>query len=643
MADVADDLYAAVADLQDGCALSAREKAQFVLAGFVKVRGVLPCDAVEAAVTSVWAAAEVQEQAIGSFKWPSSWERGDVMMKQQIPSDPFQNHKKLHDALDDLLGHGRWSMEGLDDLGWAPMRFPASKLGCHGRAGSWEVEASRVEAPCQYHLDGSWYQHRLFCPQQAIIICVVLTDTAMGGAGTAAVDVERHPEYEIYCNAGDVLLLHPHLAHSSTTNVRFGRDVRVALTKRAYWITGPAETASLPVEQELDFLVETARNVVASLADPWVIPWLTLKEQLILEASMVTLEEVDARLVECAAVANGFVDLGGLLLTPQTLEYVVKHLRKDMQAQDCSLGLARCGLGPVGSSMLGRLLQPSLALKQLLLQGNSLGDGGVVALLAPAAGTLRRMEILRCLKLNENNIGAAGADALARLLPGLEHLELRNCPIKDEGIFLLKEKLQVFDLERTRLSDAAAALFTEMLSSEVFPCLSCLSLRGCRLTDQGAAPLLRAVCHRGFRRFDLGRNSVGDGTLQVLAELLPKFRQNDSGHFFGLDELLLGTNQVTDVGIESLCYGLACRDKQYPQVFLNLTSNRLISRSLQRITYFLYGCCNSQVLPLSGLDLTYNDMSVESVQEFRAVVCRLSQTFDCESRMWEKGFTAGCG
>ena len=36
--------------------------------------------------------------------------------------------------------------------------------------------------------------------------------------------------------------------------------------------------------QGLDFLVETARNVVASVADPWVIPWLTLKEQLLLEA-----------------------------------------------------------------------------------------------------------------------------------------------------------------------------------------------------------------------------------------------------------------------------------------------------------------------------------------------------------------------
>ena len=34
---------------------------------------------------------------------------------------------------------------------------------------------------------------------------------------------------------------------------------------------------------------------------------------------------------------------------------------------------------------------------------------------------------------------------------------------------------------------------------------------------------------------------------------------------------------------------------------------------------------------------------VESVQEFRAVVRRLSETFDCESHMWEKCFTAGCG
>ena len=37
------------------------------------------------------------------------------------------------------------------------------------------------KAPCQYHLDGSWYQHRLFCPQQAIIICVILTESRQMG------------------------------------------------------------------------------------------------------------------------------------------------------------------------------------------------------------------------------------------------------------------------------------------------------------------------------------------------------------------------------------------------------------------------------------------------------------------------------
>lgn len=54
-----------------------------------QVRGVLPCDAVEAAVTSVWAAAEVQEQAIGSFKWPSSWERGREKMMSGIQLESY--------------------------------------------------------------------------------------------------------------------------------------------------------------------------------------------------------------------------------------------------------------------------------------------------------------------------------------------------------------------------------------------------------------------------------------------------------------------------------------------------------------------------------------------------------------------------
>lgn len=704
---------AVLAELRDGDVLSAEEKAHFVLAGFVKVRSAVSRSAADAAAEAVWAAAELQEQSCR--RWPSSWERGDVMMKQQIPSD-LLNSKKLHAALDDLLGSGRWSTEGLEDLGWAPMRFPASKLRCRTAKGTWDVEDTRVEAPCQYHLDGSWYQHRLFCPQQAIIICVILTDTAMGGAGTAvklashfhmaqhlveagehgldhaslcreaqALDVEQHPEYEIYCNAGDVLLLHPHLAHSSTTNVRFGRDVRLALTKRAYWTTGPATTSDslMPVEfplswaatkrtrRELDIIVESARQAVTHIGDSSVIPWQTLKEELI-EAPVATVEDVDARLAECAAFSSGSesgcsIDLGCLLLTTETLQHVVKVAASTDISKECCLGLARCGLGPAGSSALGRLLQAPLRLTRLLLQGHAMGDGGVVALLALAAETLRTVETLslssnelteislealvdalggghgnlQCLKLNNNSIGPEGADALARLvsMPSLRHLELRSCPIKDEGILTLKENLEsshleVLDLERTRLSDPAAVMLNDMLI-EAFPFLRCLSLRACRITDQGAVPLLRATCGRSFQRLDLGRNFVGDGVIKAFADLLPDFEEGR-----GLEELLLGTNQVTDAGIEMLYDGLvSCRGTMR---FMNFTSNLLTSQSLQRMTAFLDLCCSKKELPLWGLDLTYNDMSVKSVQQFRAAVGRLSGTFS-RSWQWERCFTAGCG
>ena len=120
----------------------------------------------------------------------------------------------------------------------------------------------------------------LSCPLQAIITCPILTDIAPGGAGTVVkigshlllahaaaragedgpdhatlckmaqeADPVRFPESEICSAAGDVLLLHPYLAHSSTSNVHSGSEARVslALTKRAYWITDASWNAGLPI------------------------------------------------------------------------------------------------------------------------------------------------------------------------------------------------------------------------------------------------------------------------------------------------------------------------------------------------------------------------------------------------------------
>ncbi|CAK9024218.1 unnamed protein product [Durusdinium trenchii] len=476
-----DDLNAAISGFQDGSVLSAQEKAQFVLAGFVKVRRALSAAAVSAAGRAVWAAAERQEEGtaaegddVGWSGRPSAWERGDVMMKQQIPSDLLQNASSLHGALDDLLGR-RWSMEGLEDLGWAPMRFPAARLRCqrpsaNGASGSgWgAVEATRVEAPCQYHLDGSWYQHHLFCPQQAIIVCVVLTDTALGGAGTAvklashfymaqllasagaagmdhaslcseaqAIDVQQHPEYEIYCNAGDVLLLHPHLAHSSTTNVRFGSDVRLALTKRAYWVTGPSSSLGgfsgvAPVElplswavastrTELPCLVRRAQELLAERADASVLPWLELQE-LTFEARVATAQEVDARLE--VSISESDLDLGGLLLMPQTLAQLWK----------VAAGRATRGVGAGDQVSVERDLNFSFESRLCTMWfGPSTLEGKRVApdfiehvvkamlwvmavlwgLLALAADSLRALETL---SLSSNELSETSVEALADAL-----------------------------------------------------------------------------------------------------------------------------------------------------------------------------------------------------------------------------------
>ncbi|CAK9026212.1 unnamed protein product [Durusdinium trenchii] len=724
-----DDLNAAISGFQDGSVLSAQEKAQFVLAGFVKVRRALSAAAVSAAGRAVWAAAERQEEGtaaegddVGWSGRPSAWERGDVMMKQQIPSDLLQNASSLHGALDDLLGR-RWSMEGLEDLGWAPMRFPAARLRCqrpsaNGASGSgWgAVEATRVEAPCQYHLDGSWYQHHLFCPQQAIIVCVVLTDTALGGAGTAvklashfymaqllasagaagmdhaslcseaqAIDVQQHPEYEIYCNAGDVLLLHPHLAHSSTTNVRFGSDVRLALTKRAYWVTGPSSSLGgfsgvAPVElplswavastrTELPCLVRRAQELLAERADASVLPWLELQE-LTFEARVATAQEVDARLE--VSISESDLDLGGLLLMPQTLAQLWKVAagRATRGVGALSLGFARCGLGPAGSVELERCLAKTpLPLRALFLQGNAMGDGGVVGLLALAADSLRALETLslssnelsetsvealadalgvgslRWLKLNQNrHLGQSGATGLARLTR-LERLELRCCPLKDAGLDALLEKLessrlQALDLERTRLTDAAAVALAES-ARRALPDLVALSLRACQLTDRGAAPLLAALWSglRRFQKLDLGRNLVGDPTVEAFAELVPSFYlQGVTGPARAV-ELLLGTNQVTDRGVQRLvqAFDSNANDANGVKV-LNFTSNRLTSQSLLCVTEFLEKCSFRKVLPVEELDLTYNDTSVDSVAAFRAAVLRLGQSLG-RSLAW----SAGCG
>eukprot|EP00439_Symbiodinium_sp_Y106_P031949 s2838_g3.t2 len=583
--DAADvDFEGCLQNVKDGRFLAAAEIRQFVLAGFVKVRAALSREAVQQAAEEVWHAAEKQEQALGAAadllqdfafdrRLPSSWERGDLMMKTQIPSQLLRDCHPLQAALDDLLGQGFWSMEGLGDLGWAPIRFPAGRLSIRkqGRNNSWSVLPGGLEAPKQYHVDGSWYQHHLVCPQQAIIICPILTEILPGGAGTAlklashfalsallaaageegrshaqlcaeaqALDTLRFPEYEICCEAGDILLLHPHLAHSSTTNVRLGAGVRLALTKRAYWVSVPplsspvlwpmlwaaAGTGARRPREETE-LVKLAERAVHAEADARVFVWDELQRDFPSEVTTATSRVLNDRLFRNSTV-DGHADFGDLLLT--SAEVIRCAIQAVRQRGLVCLGLARCGLGPAGGNHLGRALSEcSLQLRCLMLQGNLLADAGLVALLAQAP-MLRSLQTLSLacndltsvaaealaealaggalshLKLHDNSLGPSGAIPLAHLASAgqLRMLGLRCCTLEayaleavymplcqDDGALSLGESLrdstlQVLDLERNQLTDVSALMFADLLSAGpalALKHLAALSLRSNAISD----------------------------------------------------------------------------------------------------------------------------------------------------------------
>ncbi|CAE7697440.1 unnamed protein product [Symbiodinium sp. CCMP2592] len=129
--------------------------------------------------------------------------------------------------------------------------------------------------------------------------------------------------------------------------------------------------------------------------------------------------------------------------------------------------------------------------------------------------------------------------------------------------------------------------------------------------------------------------------MQTLAELL----ESSEGAPFHGGDLGLGTNDVSDVGFLAFCAAL--RPGRGTVGSVNLTSNRLTSASVTCIAAAMerWGQAHDIDLPLSGLDITYNDASVDSVFAFRAAVATLSMKHAEASAKgdFQHRFTAGCG
>jgi ectoine hydroxylase-related dioxygenase (phytanoyl-CoA dioxygenase family) len=175
--------------------------------------------------------------------------------------------ERFHSAADQLVGPGRWEMT--NDMGWWPITFPGFDDPPY--ADDW-------------HIEGGWFHHRIWSPEQALLNLFCFSTVDVGGGGTLLVEGSHHlaarilweaePEgleaddfgkplhallddsggpamVEVVVEEGDVVVAHPLLLHSSNPN--HGTRPRV-MAQPAFTMTEPKRTEGdglYPVEVPL--------------------------------------------------------------------------------------------------------------------------------------------------------------------------------------------------------------------------------------------------------------------------------------------------------------------------------------------------------------------------------------------------------
>lgn len=212
-------------------ALTRRQAEQFVTDGYVVIPEVFPRETAERLLPLVW------ERLPEDREDRSTWQRAGTVLEEIIEGPAVEEMftRRYVDALDDLLGEGRWRGP-LSGLGFLPIRFAGF------------AEPPWTPPDKGWHLDGNHFHHRLCSPEQAAVGIELLTDIDPGGGGTAVkpgshrfaarVLADAEPDglavrelgppiqqatahlegVELTGRAGDVIVMHPHLVHAASAN-----------------------------------------------------------------------------------------------------------------------------------------------------------------------------------------------------------------------------------------------------------------------------------------------------------------------------------------------------------------------------------------------------------------------------------------
>jgi ectoine hydroxylase-related dioxygenase (phytanoyl-CoA dioxygenase family) len=185
------------------------------------------------------------------------WTQPQVWLQEMMTEPPYTDAltERFRSSVDQLVGPGRWEMT--QEMGWWPVSFPGFDNPSYGD---------------NWHIEGGWFHHRPWSPEQALINLFCFSTVDPGGGGTLLVEGSHHmaarilwaaePKgleaddfdeplttfleqqgwpgvIEVVAEEGDVVLAHPLLFHSSNPN--HGTRPRV-MAQPAFSMTEPMRT-----------------------------------------------------------------------------------------------------------------------------------------------------------------------------------------------------------------------------------------------------------------------------------------------------------------------------------------------------------------------------------------------------------------
>jgi len=171
--------------------LSDAQVAQFEDEGFLKLEEAFPREAALAAQDFLWERLAAQGVRKDDR---STWVEPMVHIKEAYEDAVFQacQTERLTDAIEDLVGQGRWAAKGkTSHWGWWPVNFAV------GMDQPWTVPTGG------WHWDGIQFKHFVDSPDQGLLLLPMFSETGpQGGATVVAAGSHRlvarflagHPE-----------------------------------------------------------------------------------------------------------------------------------------------------------------------------------------------------------------------------------------------------------------------------------------------------------------------------------------------------------------------------------------------------------------------------------------------------------------